>query len=137
VLGVSARTLTDETIWGMWRQLFDPKVVELESVGSAYLSSDAAAVGDQAPPDLVCVISIPPGGLAQARYICRRLRAKLPLTPILVIRPGVQAIEQESAKKLLEEGASTVCVTLGEAHTAAERQLVASHAGSAKIVAAQ
>jgi predicted PurR-regulated permease PerM len=137
VLGVSARTLTDETIWGMWTQLFDPRRVELESVGSAYLSSDAAAVGDEALPDLVCVLSIPPGGLAQARYICRRLRAKLPLTPILVIRPGVQASEKESGKKLLEEGASTVCATLEEAQTAAQQQLVAGQSGSTKNVAAQ
>jgi predicted PurR-regulated permease PerM len=136
VVGVSARTITEETIWGMWTQLFDPGKVDLESVGSAYLASDAAAVGDRAPPDLVCVISIPPGGLAQARYICRRLRAKLPATPILVIRPGVQANEKESAKKLLEDGASMVCATLEEAHTTAEQQLVKGQNDSAKAIAA-
>src|SRR6185437_15839810 len=95
VVGVSARTVTDETIWEMLAQLVDPAKVQLESVGSSYLASDVTA-GEPAGaspdlPDLVCVISVPPGGLAQARYICRRLRAKLPRTPILVIRPGAQA----------------------------------------------
>jgi hypothetical protein len=74
-------------------------------------------------PDLVCIISIPPGGLAQARYICKRIRAKLPDTQILVIRPGIQANGQESAQKLTEEGASGVAFTLQEAHTKAEQLL--------------
>src|SRR5207302_388842 len=86
IVGVSARTVTDETIWEMLAQLFDVEEVQLESVGSSYLASEttAAASMDISSdlPDLVCVISVPPGGLAQARYICRRLRAKLPKTPI-------------------------------------------------------
>jgi predicted PurR-regulated permease PerM len=123
VLGVSARTATDETIWEMLAQLFDPNKVQIQSAGSAYLASEVAAVAEKELPDLVCVISIPPGGLAQARYICRRLRAKLPVTPILVIRPGVQANGKESAQKLTEDGASKVCFTLGEAHAAVENQL--------------
>jgi hypothetical protein len=135
VLGVSARTLTDETIWDMLAQLFDPKKVAVESVGSAYLASEATAeaAAENELPDLVCVISIPPGGLAQARYICRRLRAKLPVTPILVIRPGVQANGKESAQKLTDDGASQVCFTLEDAHTAVERQLAASSVGATKI----
>lgn len=136
VLGVSARTVTDETIWEMWAQLFDPKQVQVESVGSAYLGSEVTAIAEKEPPDLVCVISIPPGGLAQARYICRRLRAKLPHTPILVIRPGVQANGKESAQKLTEDGASQVCFTLEDARKSAEQQLVTRLIESAKAVAA-
>ena len=110
VVGVSARTVTDETIWEMLAQLVDPEKVQLESVGSSYLASDLAS-GQPAGvspdlPDLVCVISVPPGGLAQARYICRRLRTKLPQTPILVIRPGAQARGAESSQRLTEDGAS-------------------------------
>jgi hypothetical protein len=119
--------VTDEAIWGMWAQLFDAKKVIVESVGSAYLASGAIAhIGDGEVPDLICVLSIPPGGLAQARYICRRLRAKLPATPILVIRPGVQANGTDSAAKLIADGAKRVCITLEEAHRAAEQQLVMS-----------
>ena len=123
ILGVSARSVTDETIWEMWAQLFDPTKVEVQSVGSAFLSSDVAAFAERGQPDLVCLIAIPPGGLAQARYLCRRLRAKLPDTPILVIRPGVQENGKESALRLTEDGASQVCFTLEDAHTVAEQQL--------------
>jgi predicted PurR-regulated permease PerM len=136
VLGVSARSGTDETLWDMLGQLFDPTKVELESVGSAYLGSEVMAAAETEPPDLVCVISIPPGGLAQARYICRRLRAKLPHTPILVIRPGAQASGKDSAQRLTEDGASQVCFTLEDAHTAAEQQLVMGQVEAAKVVAA-
>jgi hypothetical protein len=121
IVGVSARTVTDETIWEMLAQLFDPQQVQLESVGSSYLGSElptgeSGGVSADAP-DLVCVISVPPGGLAQARYICRRLRAKLPNTPLVVIRPGGQANAQESSQRLIEDGARQVCFTLESART--------------------
>ncbi|HEY2899238.1 MAG TPA: hypothetical protein VGL59_01595, partial [Polyangia bacterium] len=133
VVGVSSRSATDETIWSMLSQLFDPAKVQVESVGSAYLASETPAVDQSAAPDLMCVIAIPPGGLTQARYICRRLRAKLPATPILVIRPGVQANAKESALKLIEDGASQVCFTLVEAHKMAERYLVQRQVDAASI----
>jgi hypothetical protein len=91
-------------------------------VGSAYLGSEGTTVGEQ-QPDLVCIISIPPGGLAQARYICRRVRAKHPQTPILVIRPGLQSNGKESAQRLTEDGATQVCFTLEEAQKAASQRL--------------
>jgi predicted PurR-regulated permease PerM len=129
VVGVSARTVTDETIWEMLAQLVDPAKVQLESVGSSYLASDVTsrepAGASPDLPDLVCVISVPPGGLAQARYLCRRLRTKLPQTPILVIRPGAQARGPESSQRLTEDGAGQVCFTLGEARTIVERQVLA------------
>jgi predicted PurR-regulated permease PerM len=129
IVGVSARTVTDETIWEMLGQLCDPAKVQLESVGSSYLAADLTgeAGGNGSPdlPDLICVISVPPGGLTQARYICRRLRAKLPETPILVIRPGAQARGGESSQKLMEDGARQVCFTLEEAGTIVERQVLA------------
>ena len=125
IVGVSARAVTDETIWEMLAQLFDPQKARLESVGSSYLSSDLTSADPGGappdPPDLVCVISVPPGGLAQARYICRRLRAKLPNTPVVVIRPGGQADGQESARRLTEDGARQVCFTLESARTTIEQ----------------
>lgn len=125
IVGVSARTVTDETIWEMLAQLFDPAKARLESVGSSYLSSDLTSAEPEGaspePPDLVCVISVPPGGLAQARYICRRLRARLPSTPVVVIRPGGQANGRESSLRLIEDGANQVCFTLESARTTIER----------------
>jgi predicted PurR-regulated permease PerM len=132
VLGVSARSATDETIWEMFAQLFDPALVAVESVGSAYLTADVSGLEPTEPPDLLVILSIPPGGIAQARYICRRLHAKLPATPILVIRPGVQANGQENALRLTEDGATQVSFTLEHAHTVAEQQLVMGQASASR-----
>jgi predicted PurR-regulated permease PerM len=133
VVGVSARTVTDETIWEMLAQLVDPAKVHLESVGSSYLASELTSGepmgGLQGRPDLVCVISVPPGGLAQARYICRRLRTKLPQTPIVVIRPGAQARAEESSQRLTEDGAGQVCFTLEEARALVERPVLTTTTG--------
>jgi predicted PurR-regulated permease PerM len=126
IVGVSARTVTDETIWEMLAQLFDRQRVVVESVGSAYLTADPTAGVSPDSADLVCVISIPPGGLTQARYLCRRLRAKLPATPIVVIRPGAQANGQESSLRLTEDGARQVCFTIEDARTVVEQQLLAT-----------
>ncbi len=134
VVGISARAVTDEAIWEMLAQLFDPEKVRVESVGSAYLGPEGRTALEQ-QPDLVCIICIPPGGLAQARYICRRVRAKLPLTPILVIRPGVQANDQESAQRLTEDGANQVCFTIADAHQGAAQRLVISQIEAAKDAA--
>ena len=128
ILAVSARSAADETIWDMWAQLFDATKVVFESAGSAYLSAEVPSVPATTPPDLFVVLSIPPGGLAQARYICRRLRAKSPETPLLVIRPGVQANGKESAMRLTEDGASHVSFTLEDAHLVAQQHLVVAPA---------
>ena len=75
VLGVSARTVTDEAIWEMLAQLFDPASVQVESVGSAYLASGVTPVAEEQPPDVVCVISIPPAGSprpATSAGVCAR-----------------------------------------------------------------
>jgi hypothetical protein len=130
VLGVSARSLTDEIIWEMLAQLFDPKRVDVQSVGSAYLASEVTMTAAAQSPDLICIISIPPGGLAQARYICRRLRAKLPSTPIVVIRPGVQGKNRESAESLAADGATSVVFTLQEAQVKVDQQLVLTTPGT-------
>jgi predicted PurR-regulated permease PerM/CheY-like chemotaxis protein len=139
VLGVSARSLTDEIIWEMLAQLFDPKLVAVQSVGSAYLASEVTAAATDHNPDLICVVSIPPGGIAQARYLCRRLRAKLPSTPIVVIRPGVQSKNRESAEQLGADGASSVVFTLQDARVKVDQQLLlhASHDGMSRPAAAE
>jgi hypothetical protein len=44
------------------------------------------------------------------------LRVKLPTTPIVVIRPGIQAKNRESAESLTADGASSAVFTLEDAH---------------------
>jgi hypothetical protein len=43
-----------------------------------------------------------------------------------VIRPGVQANDQESAQRLTADGANQVCFTIADAHQRAAQRLVMS-----------
>ena len=123
VLGVPARNMTDELIWEMLVQLLDLTRIDVESVGSDSLASEATAAAAQRTPDLICVVSTPPGGLAHTRYICRRLRARLPNVRILVFRPGVPEGDRHGAEKLIDDGANGVAFSFADALTKAEQQL--------------
>lgn len=120
IVGVSARTATDEALWTMFGQLFDATKYELELFGSSFLNGDESS---GSPAALLVLLSVPPGGLTQTRYLCRRLRAKLPATPILVIRPSLVA-RVDSTARLMDEGATKVAFALREARAAAEEQLL-------------
>jgi predicted PurR-regulated permease PerM len=67
-------------------------------------------------PGVVCIAALPPGGSANARFLCRRLRAAVPESRLFVFRPeAVNAHSQESAARLREAGASGVVYGLREA----------------------
>jgi hypothetical protein len=123
IFGVPAHNATDELIWEMLVQLFDPARFGCESVGSDSLASEVSAAAEERAPDLMCVVSSPPGGLAQARYICRRIRARLPEIRILVFRPGIPEGARHSAEKLLEDGANSVAFSFEDALIQVEQQL--------------
>jgi predicted PurR-regulated permease PerM len=69
---------------------------------------DRAVAGGHA---IICIGSVPPGGLAHTRYLCKRLRSQLPNVKILVGRWGRKANE-ESGQQLNEAGADVVTTTL-------------------------
>jgi hypothetical protein len=123
LLGVPAHNATDELIWEMLVQLFDPARIACESVGSDSLASEVSAAAEQRAPDLMCVVSSPPGGLAQTRYICRRIRERLPDIRILVFRPGVPEGARHSTEKLLEDGANSVALSFEEVLIKIDQQL--------------
>jgi len=123
VLGVPAHNATDELLWEMLVQLLDPTRISCGSVGSDSLASEVSVAAEQHAPDLMCVVSSPPGGLAQTRYICRRLRARLPDIRILVFRPGMPEGARHLAEKLIEDGANAVAFSFEDALAQVQQQL--------------
>ena len=71
------------------------------------LTAEVLAHVAETRPGLVCIGSLPPGSAAHARYICKRLRAKLPNARIVIGRWGSQ-IEPGVMKQLKEAGADLV-----------------------------
>jgi hypothetical protein len=74
----------------------------------------AAAVARR--PKAVCIAALPPSGGANARFLCRRLRAELPELPVVVLAPEpAKQRSFEAAARLREAGASGVAQGLREA----------------------
>lgn len=63
---------------------------------------------------LVFIAVIPPGGLTQCRYVCRRLRRKFPDLPIVVGYFGKARHFDKLLVKLRAAGASYVCTSIAQ-----------------------
>jgi len=114
MLGCPASDAYDEVGLVMFRQLIDPGRVEMELVSTEALSSEVVALVETARPQAICVSALPPGGLAHARYLCKRLRARYPDVKIVVCRWGTRSGHTENWDVLLSAGANHVSGTLLE-----------------------
>jgi len=101
----------------MLRRLLDPERYRTEVLSGQDTRGDGqfAELGEK--PSVVCIAALPPGGVAQARYLCKRLRASFPHQKIVVIRWGLPDNAGQRREELLAAGADVVAVTLQEART--------------------
>jgi hypothetical protein len=100
--------------FALLQQLLDPAVWRLELASPEMLSSEVVALIAGRAPAVVCLGSVGAGGLAQTRYLTRRLRGALPDARILVARWGNGPLAPEEVASLRQAGASEVGTTLGE-----------------------
>jgi predicted PurR-regulated permease PerM len=114
VLGLPACDELDELALLMLRHLFRAEGHDIQLVGGADLSSAMSPLVQQQRPALVFVAVLAPGGLAQARYLCRRLHVEAPALRIVVGCWGHRR-DPKTARKLLSAGAKRVVTTLREA----------------------
>jgi predicted PurR-regulated permease PerM len=112
MFGCPARDGADEVALEMFRHLLDPAKWEVDIASTEMLSAELVARAESERPALICISSLPPGGLSQARYLCKRLRAKLPDTKILVGRWGLTQGLDQNREQLREAGADEVDTTL-------------------------
>jgi len=96
----------------MFCQLLDPARYELTLIADETLTSEVIDQIVQKNPALVCIASLPPGGLAQTRYLCKRLRGRFPNIKIIVGRWGTRSENNENS--LLAAGADKVGTTIIE-----------------------
>jgi predicted PurR-regulated permease PerM len=89
--------------------------VELEVAGGGQLAAEMLDRVGALEPGVVMVASVTPGGLAQARYLLKRLRERFPELPLVAAWWGAREGVEEATAALLEAGASEVATTLGEA----------------------
>jgi hypothetical protein len=78
------------------------------------LTSEVVAMVETSRPAVICLSSLPPAGLAQTRYLCKRLRARYPDVKILVGRWGHRDGGAEHWDVPLSAGADHVSTSLLE-----------------------
>ena len=112
IIGCPARDEADELALLMFRPLLDFTRYDMELMAHETLISEVVAVTAEKSPALICIASLPPGGLAQTRYLCKRLRARLPGVKIVVGRWGRES--EDSSTVLHSAGADRIGTTLIE-----------------------
>jgi len=114
VLGCPAEDDADELVLEMLRQLMEPCQVRLEVVSSDSLAGEMLARVGEENPAVVCIATLPPNGLSNVRYLCKRLRAQFPELKIVVSRPGAVEVPDKTRQRLLAAGADVVTASLLE-----------------------
>jgi hypothetical protein len=114
VLGCPARDEADRLALEMLGQLLDPARWDLEIAGSEVLTAELLDQAADRRPAVICVAALPPGGLAHTRYLCKRLRQRLPDVKIVVGRWGLRGNVEQNVEQLREAGADQVDTTLLE-----------------------
>jgi predicted PurR-regulated permease PerM len=113
ILGCPARDEMDHAGLVMLGELLGPGG-PLDLASPQLLSAEMVAIAAERRPAIVCVAALPPGGMAHARYLLKRLRRELPDARILVGRWGRNGPPEETRQQLLAAGADEVGMTLLE-----------------------
>jgi predicted PurR-regulated permease PerM/methylmalonyl-CoA mutase cobalamin-binding subunit len=114
VVGFPARSEADAVALLMLRDLLAPSGVDLEIGAPGRLSAEVVQHVRERGVRVVVVTSMPPGGLSQARYLCKRLRAGVPEARIVVGRWSSPEDAAEIRAALISAGADSVATRLLE-----------------------
>jgi predicted PurR-regulated permease PerM len=117
LLGCPGRGQADALALEMLRQLLDPARWDVEVLSLDMLSAELVALAGEKDPAVVCIGALPPGGLAHTRYLCKRLRDRLPGARVVVGRWGLKDNVEQNEQQLQEAGADQVETTLLETQT--------------------
>jgi AI-2E family transporter len=117
ILGCPGHDEADALALEMLRQLLDPARWEMDVLSIDMLSSESVDRAGDKEPAVVCIGALPPGGLAHTRYLCKRLRARLPAARIVVGRWGLKGDLEQDQEQLREVGADRVETALLETRT--------------------
>lgn len=114
ILGCPAADETDRLGLQMLQQLLNPTRWEFEITAVETLTSELMDRIIQERPQIVCIASLPPSGMAHARYLCKRLRNAVPEVQIIVGRWGLLRNIKVERDRLEQAGANFMTTTLLE-----------------------
>jgi hypothetical protein len=114
VFAAPARSEADAVALLMLRDVLAPARVALDVASPALLAAEVVEHALRHGGDIVAIGLLPPGGLAQARYLAKRLRAALPGARIVVGRWCGDEEAEAVHQALLAAGADAVGTSLRE-----------------------
>jgi hypothetical protein len=112
IVGYPARDEADVLGLEMVGHLLDPAGYRMEVTRTGMLVAEMLAWVDLHRPALVCIGTVSPGGLSQARHLCKRLRSQWPELKIVVGRWGLHDEMDADCQQLLAAGADHVETTV-------------------------
>lgn len=120
VLGFPLRE-SDEIVLDCFRAISVESAWQVDALSAELLIAERVAEVAERSPACVCLSTLPPGDLGQARQICTRLRAANPTIKIVVGRWTTRRALDSETSDLLEAGASHVVSTVAEMHDVVAR----------------
>ena len=112
VLGLPAHHRSEELVLHMVARHLQPAGYDVQVSTTRALPTDVEARVERERPAAVLIAVLPPGGLTQARYLCRRLSRKFPDVRIIVGYWGRTRDFDRLLVKLRAAGASYVTTSL-------------------------
>jgi len=112
ILGCPAHDEADEVALQMLQQVLDRRRFAVEVTRAGLLATEVLSLIEQSAPTLVCIGLVPPGGFAQTRYLCKRLRARFPTLPIIVGCWGGTQDETETQARLRLDSLTQISTSL-------------------------
>jgi predicted PurR-regulated permease PerM len=92
LLAVPARNAADELVLEMLHQVVTAGGKwTVERLSATALASEVVEAVEHDTPDVIVIVSTPPGGLAHTRYLAKRIRQRFPDARIAILRPGSDA----------------------------------------------
>jgi predicted PurR-regulated permease PerM len=112
VVGCPARDEVDEAALGILAVRLGRDGVAMDTAPSGLLAAEMVERVAALEAAVTVVAFLTPGGLAQARYLVKRLRARFPELPLIAVRWGPPDGQEEARQQLLAAGASEFAATL-------------------------
>ena len=97
IIGCPAHGEADEIALMMLSQLLAAKNWSTEILAAGGLASEMIARVREDNPDLICIAAVAPGGLAQVRYLSKRLHALFPNLRIVIGRWGLRKFDESGS----------------------------------------
>lgn len=113
-VGCAARDESEELALYLLQRLLPAAQGRMTVIGSRATAAEVAQRIAEERPALVLIAALPPRGVAQARYLCKRLRARFPQLPLVVGCWGGEEKPEGLVRQFQAAGATQVTTTLTE-----------------------